>query len=433
MPSRRSRGAQSGGLQLGDRLAAQASIAHRPTWRPAGKLAGKPVRSIAPRHTVRMSQSFRFGLFVCAAALLSSCIGQAHPTAMRPSVSATPTPAGQTTTPSTSQPTSAGSTAPPAPGGWRIGPQAVRISLIQPTGSSDGIYGLEQIGDSGSVTGFRLIRIDPTTLAVTRSSIIAGDPGSFTIDSNGTIYVTQPRSRAVRRFHTATLTPMGSWGDPIAPLLGPVAVTRSGLWVADTHGLTRLLGDKETGGSSPERWPAQPVMQTTWDAADQLGDGFWVAAEDRTGCSTLYFATGPSGLGNNPTPVQHADCALGFGSLAAGPGLAWVSVPTGMSAGTQRLKPNASTGTWSSTHGPGGSNAIQPSVANGISYLSDFGWLDCLDSKGQVLATLRLDPQWGIVKVVHAGDQDFIVFEQGMIGSASGPRVQPFMPSTACR
>ena len=322
---------------------------------------------------------------------------------------------------------------PTAPDGWRIGPQAVRISLMQPTGSSDGIYGLEQIGDTGSGAGFRLIRIDPNNLAVTRSSIIAGDPGSFTIDSSDTIYLAQPRSRTVRRFHTATLTPLGSWRDPIAPLLGPVAVTRSGLWVADTHGLTRLLGDNETGGGSAERWPAQPLMQTTWDAADLLGNGFWVTADDRKGCSTLYYATGPDGLGGNPTPVAHNDCALGFGSLAAGPGLAWVSVPTGMSAGTQLMTLNATMGAWRSTPGPGGSNAIRPSVANGISYLSNNDRLDCLDNKAHVRATLRLDQQQGIVQIVHARDRDFIVFEEGKIGSADGPRVQPFTPATSCK
>ncbi|MHB8188593.1 MAG: hypothetical protein ACYDDU_21490 [Dermatophilaceae bacterium] len=314
----------------------------------------------------------------------------------------------------------------------RIGPQAVLVDVVDPVGTRDGIYGLEPAGDGPPYAGFYVIRVDPTTLKVTRSRLISGNPGGLTADAS-TLYTAATHTSAVLRFRVGDLLPLAAWRDPVASLLGPMAVTRSGLWVADAHGLTRLLGDLDQGGDSAQRWSAPPLMQTSYDGPD-IGNEFWVVANDAHGCPALYAGTGPNGLEGHPTAVLHPTaCELGFTALAAGPGVAWISTPSGSLASTALLTLNVvTTATWNITAGPHGSNEITPSVAGTISYISDPGTLYCLDDKGHLLATTTIAAQDGPVRIVRGGDHDFIIFSQGQIGTTHGPRIQPFSPASAC-
>lgn len=366
--------------------------------------------------------------WLCIAVLATACTASSPsggaPSATAPSRgNSVPTSAG----PATSGPPSSGSAS-----GQRIGPGAVRISLIDPVGTSEGLYGLEPVGDGPPYQGFRLARVDPLTLTVRRSAVIPGDPGGVSADA-GTVYVAARRTPAVLRFRVGSLTRLAPWRDPVARLLGPLAITRFGLWVADAAGVTRLLGDNQQGGHSIERWTGTPLMQTTYDDQNLISNGFWVVAPDPAGCPTLYFATGPSGLEGHPAPVLHpAACELGFTALAAGARVAWISSPTGSLAVTHLVTSNATTGGWTATEGPSGSNQITPSVAGSISFLSDPQGLACYDGRGQLLArtTVRAD---GPVSIVQARGREFVVIDQGNIGTAVGPRVQPFTPAHACR
>ncbi|MHB1474348.1 MAG: hypothetical protein ACYCV4_12160 [Dermatophilaceae bacterium] len=313
----------------------------------------------------------------------------------------------------------------------RIGPQAVLVDVVDPVGTGEGIYGLEPAGDGRPYAGFYVIRVDPTTLKVTRSRLISGNPGGLTADAS-TLYTAATHTSAVLRFRVGDLLPLAAWRDPVASLLGPMAVTRSGLWVADAHGLTRLLGDLDQGGDSAQRWSAPPLMQTSYDGPD-ISNEFWVVANDAHGCPALYAGTGPNGLEGHPTAVLHPTaCELGFTALAAGAGVAWISTPSGSLASTALLTLNVTTATWNITAGPHGSNEITPSVAGTISYISDPGTLYCLDDKGHLLATTTIDAQDGPVRIVRGGDHDFIIFSQGQIGTTHGPRIQPFSPASAC-
>jgi hypothetical protein len=314
----------------------------------------------------------------------------------------------------------------------RIGPPEVLVDVIDPVGTRDGIYGLEPAGDGPPYAGFYVIRVDPTTLKVTRSRLISGNPGGLSADAH-TLYTTAAHTSSVLRFRVGDLLPLAAWRDPVASLLGPLAVTRSGLWVADAHGLTRLLGDLDQSGDSAQRWPAPPLMQTSYDGPDTLSDLFWVVANDAHGCPALYAGTGPNGLEGQSTGVLHPTaCELGFTALAAGAGVVWISTPSGSLASTALLTLNVTTATWNITAGPHGSNEITASVAGTISYISDPGTLYCLDDRGRLLATTTIDAQDGPVRIVRSGDHDFIIFSQGQIGTAQGPRIQPFSPASAC-
>jgi len=348
----------------------------------------------------------------------------AHPTSS-PTAAVISTPAPTVGTSATATPSAASP-------GWRIGPQAVRVNLMFATGTPEGLYGVEPSGDGPPFKEFRLVRIDPATLQVRRSAVLTGDPGGFTVD-NQAVYVGVTGSRSVLRFTTDRLNPMQSWRDPIARLRGPLAVTRMGLWVADVHGLTRLLGDGSEAGTSTQHWPYTVLLQAGWDEPGLLANSFWAVADDRHGCPTLYTGSGPNGLEGHPSPVLHpVDCGLGFGRITTGPGGTVVSVLTGLMARTQLLQLDAVTARWTAHPGPAGSNGIQPSVAGNQLFVSDVRLLDCVDRAGRVLATLQLGETQALPQLLEAGGREFIVFTEGDIGAANGPRVQPFSAPRAC-
>ena len=201
-------------------------------------------------------------------------------------------------------------------------------ALSFPIGFADGIYGLEQVGDSRTPS-FRLVWIDSATLSVTRSPVLHGTAGGLAVD-NTAVYVGVHDSPSVLRFRLRNLHPLGSWRDPIARLQGQLVATRSGLWVVDTHGLTRLLGDGSEGGGTPEASTDQIVLTPDYNDHGLLADSFWTVVPDARGCPSLYRGTGPNGLDGTPTPALHGSCYLGLGTVAATPTGALVTVPTGM-------------------------------------------------------------------------------------------------------
>jgi hypothetical protein len=326
------------------------------------------------------------------------------------------------------------STATPAAGGpgWRIGPQAVPLSAMFATGTPEALYAIEPLGDGPPFASFRVARIDPASLQVKRSAVIVGNPGGLAADSQA-LYVGVTGSRSVLRWAVADLRPLSAWHDPVAPLLGPLALTRQGLWVADTHGLTRLLGDGMQAGSTAELWPGTIILTAGSESPGLPANNFWAVVLDSSGCPTLYYGTGPNGLGGHPAAVLRApDCALGFSRVASGPAGTIVSLGTGSMAQTKLLEYDTTTSGWIAKPAPSGSNGLQPSVTDQHLYLGDVTALQCLDASGRSLAKTTLAAQQSTPDVVQAGTHEFILFSTGQRGSTNGPRVQPFTPASPC-
>lgn len=308
-------------------------------------------------------------------------------------------------------------------------------ALSFPIGFADGIYGLEQVVDGGRPS-FRLVRIDSATLSVTRSPVLYGTAGGLAVD-NTAVYVGVRDSRAVLRFRLQNLHPLGSWRDPIARLQGQLVATRSGLWVVDTHGLTRLLGDGSEGGGTPEASTDQIVLTPDYSDRGLLADSFWMVDPDARGCPSLYRRTGLNGLEGTPTPALHGSCDLGLGTVAATPTGAIVAVPTGMLGSVVSVTQSGDAGMWKVTQGPHGFNGILPSVAGSLVFISTPRSLTCLSLTLQPLATVLLPagstaPPPGPVQVLQAGSQYFLAFTTGQTASPNGPRIQRFTPDPRC-
>jgi hypothetical protein len=290
-------------------------------------------------------------------------------------------------------------------------------------GTAHGLYGIEHVGDTGT-SGFHVVRVDPATLAVQRSALIPGTEGGLAVD-NQAVYVTAVDGTSVLRFAPADLAPMPSWRDPLGRLTGPVVATRSGLWAADAHGLTRLVGDGQAGGDSTERAPDRILLAPGWSTPDLLANDFWAVTLDDKDCPTLYRASGSSGLERTRTPVYQSDCSLGFHSVVATSTGVLVSTPTGMMGDVKALTPQGAT--WHVAVGPSGSNGIMPSVAGSRLFASYESHLMCLGNDARTLATVAV-PGNGIAQVLRAGGRDLLLGPD----SAGKGIVTPYTPDPAC-
>lgn len=337
----------------------------------------------------------------------------------------TPSPSdrlGSGPTATTSFPSASPSDSPtaPAPTSSLAAAAAAHVSLAFPVGTGDGLYGIERVGDTGT-SGFRVVRVDPATLAVQRSDVVPGTGGGLAVD-NQAVYATAVGGTSVLRFAPSDLAPLAPWRDPLGRLAGPVVTTRSGLWVADARGLTRLVGDGDAPAGSAERSPSRILLAAGYSTPDVPADDFWAVALDDKDCPTLYRASGPDGLGGTRSPVFQSDCGLGLTAVVATSGGVMVSTPTGTMGSVRVLTPATPSG-WAVASGPSGSNSITPSAAGSRLFASYQGELMCLAPDGRTLATVPV-PDNGIAQVVGAGGRDLLV--------RSGT-VEPFTPDPACR
>lgn len=362
---------------------------------------------------------------VVVVAVVLSTGGAARPSGQQVLLGGDPTPAVTASDKPSPNPSP---TAVATPSATAVAAPAAHVILSFPVGTADGLYGIEHVGDTGT-SGFHVIRIDPDTLAVQRSALIPGTEGGLAVD-NQAVYVTTVDGTSVLRFAPTDLAPLSSWRDPLARLTGPVVTTRFGLWVADAHGLTRLIGDGQAPAALAERSPGRIMLAAGYSTPDLLAGDFWAVVLDDKDCPTLYHATGPDGLGGNQTPVHQPDCALGFAAVVATPGGVMISTPTGMLGYVSVLTPGV--GGWSVARGPQGPNSIAPWVAGKALFVAVPGELMCLDpGSARTLATTAVqsdqEPQ-----VVRAGGRDLLVFGTGQTGAADGPRVEHFTPDPAC-
>jgi hypothetical protein len=310
-------------------------------------------------------------------------------------------------------------------------PQAL-VALHFATGTSNALYGIEQQGDTGSSPGFFLDRLNPNTLAVERTPLIPGVAGGLTLDAT-TAYIGVQNSPSVLRYRLKDLTRLISWRDPAGSLRGPLAVTRSGLWVVDTRGLTRLLGDGISGGGSAEKATDRIELTPGYSTPDLLANDFWAVLQDSKGCPTLYQGTGPNGLEGTPTPAYLGYCELGLGTVVATPAGALVTTPTGMQGYISLVTRRADSGTWTSAPGPGGANSIFPSVAGHLLFASTPGALYCLGPDAHTLAKASVATLTSEVQVALADHRYFLIFQEGKLGTPQGPRVEAFTPDPACQ